>query len=179
MIRKIKSLLVEDEQVVRDARVHWVVFGAPVLYALIGVAVWVSFQPLVGGVILLMTLYPVYTASIHYTMTHLVLTDKKVLVRVGFLTRDWVQMAFDKVENAYLEEPIVGRYLGYSTVVVSGIGAGAIAVPYVADGDVFIKELEGYLDKNREDWSTGAHVVVEGEDLLDSLEKKIRDKEVA
>jgi uncharacterized membrane protein YdbT with pleckstrin-like domain len=179
MIKKIKSLMTKNEEIIRDARIHWIVFSTPVFYTLIGIAVCILFHPLVGGLILFMTLYPAYTASIHYAMTHLVLTNKKVLARVGFLTRDWIQMAFEKIENAYLEEPIIGRYLGYSTVIVSGVGAGTIAVPYVVDGDDFIKKLEKQLEQNREQTLTKSHVVVEGEDLIKSLKQQIREKQAA
>lgn len=174
---EIKSLLTEDEKVVRDARVHWIVFGAPIVYALIGVATGVFFHYVLGGVILLMTLYPVYTSSIHFFMTHLVLTNKKVMVRIGFLTRDWIQMSFDKIENVYLEEPIFGRYLGYSTVIVSGIGSGTIAVPYVRKGETFIRELEKRLENNGSEQNKPEKVVmVEGDDLVDSIESQLQEK---
>lgn len=101
-----------------------------------------------GVVLILLGLYPAYAACIHYWMTYLVLTDIKVLSRFGFLTRDWTQMRIERIENAHLEEPIVGRFLGYSTVVVSGTGAGSIAVPYVIDGYAFVKDLELQLEKN-------------------------------
>lgn len=151
MIKKIKGLLTEDEEIVRDARIHWVVFIPYVTYTIIGLLFGIFFHQIVGGLILLMTLYPLYNAIVHYKMTHLVLTNKKVLARMGFLSRDWVQMAFERIENAHLEEPILGRYLGYSSVIVSGVGTGAISIPNVIGGDQFIKHLEVYLDENRQE----------------------------
>jgi uncharacterized membrane protein YdbT with pleckstrin-like domain len=178
MIKKIKTLLTKDEELIRVARVHGIVFAPPITYTLIGVCVWIFFNPVVGGAILVMTLYPVYTSFIHYTMTRLVLTNKKVLARVGFLTRDWMQMAFDKIENVYLEEPIIGRYLGYSTVVISGVGAGTIAVPYVAYGDFFVERLQKELDDSREH-AQEPTVVINGDDLIKSLEKHVKEGKVA
>ena len=148
MIEKIQSLMTENENMLKTARIHWIVFVLPAFYCLIAFFVATYFHPLVGGVIFFLSLYPIYTALISYWMTYLVLTDKKVLSRMGFLSRDWTRMEFDKIENAYLEEPIIGRFLGFSTVIISGVGAGAIQVPYIAAGDEFIKALEKELSKN-------------------------------
>lgn len=149
MIRNLQGLLTGDERVIVDARIHPVVFYPTVFYLFLALLVGLFFHWLVALTILILVIYPAYNAYISFNMTHLILTDKKVLSRVGFLTRDWTRMAFDRIENAYLEEPIVGRKLGYSTVVVSGVGQGSIAIPFVKDGDEFIKKLEIELEKNR------------------------------
>lgn len=145
MIEKIQSLLSENEKIIQIARIHPIVFAPSIVYCLLAFLVSAFFHPLVGGVILFLSLYPIYNAFISYWMTYLVLTDKKVLARVGFLSRDWTRMEFDKIENSYLEEPIIGRYLGYSTVILSGVGSGSIAIANVMNGDSFVKALEEKL----------------------------------
>lgn len=150
MIEKIQSLLSENEKVLEQGRIHEIVFAAPLVYTFIAAIAWVFFHPIMGFVILFLSLYPWYNAVIHYKMTYLVLTNKKVMSREGFLSRDWIRMDFERIENAYLEEPIIGRYLGYSTVIVSGVGSGAVAVGPVRKGDHFIKQLEQQLAKHRD-----------------------------
>ena len=150
MVTKIENLLSDGEKVVMDGRIHPIVFWPPIVYLTISFLVAVFFHWIVGLVILFVSLYPIYNAYIHYTMTHLILTNKKVMSRQGFLSRDWIRMSFSRIENAYLEEPIIGRQLGYSTVVVSGIGSGTIAVPFVRNGADFNKELEKQLELHRD-----------------------------
>ena len=150
MIKDIKSILTQGETVLHDSRVHWIVFSTPLFYALIGLAVMFFFHPLVGGVILLMDLYPVYVATVFYLTTHLILTDKKVLGRTGFLSRNWTQLNLNRLETAYLQEPIVGRWLGYSTVIVRGTGSGSIAFPYILDGEIFVQMLEKMIAEKEE-----------------------------
>lgn len=149
MIKKMQGLLTEGEEIIVDARIHPIVYAPPALYLFIALLAALFFHWAVGLVIVIVSLYPFYNAYINYNMTHLVLTNKKVLSRAGFISRDWTRMAFGKVENAYLEEPIIGRQFGYSTVVVSGVGSGSISVPYVKGGDEFVKQLEQQLEKNR------------------------------
>jgi uncharacterized membrane protein YdbT with pleckstrin-like domain len=148
MVQTIQQLLSEDEKILNQARIHPIVFAAPTTYLFIAFLAGVFFHPIMMGVIVVLTLYPAYNAYIHYTMTYLVLTDKKVLCREGWLTRDWIRMDFDKIENSYLEQPIIGRILGYSTVIVSGVGQGNIVVNRVANGDQFVKDLEAQLSDN-------------------------------
>lgn len=145
MIKNIKSALTRDEVVLHDSRVHWIVFSAPIFYTFLGLAVGILFHPLVGSVILFMNLYPAYVATVFYLTTHLVLTDKKVLGRTGFLSRNWTQLNLSRLETAYLQEPIAGRWLGYSTVIVRGTGAGGIAFPYILNGETFVKTLENLV----------------------------------
>ena len=150
MSTEIKNLLTENEEVIVDGRVHEIVFAAPSVYLFIAFCVGVFFSWIVAFVIVLVSLYPLYNAYIHYKMTHLILTNKKVMSRQGFLSRDWIRMAFGKIENAYLEEPIIGRQLGYSTVIVSGVGSGSIAVPFIRNGAEFNKALEKQLELHRD-----------------------------
>ncbi len=147
MIETLKPLIKEDEKVLNHSRVHWIVYAGPAVYVFISLLVAVFFHWAVGAAILFMALYPIYNAYISYEMTHLVLTDQKVIAQVGFLTRDITQMKLDRIENAYLEQPIIGRHFGYSTVVVSGIGSGQIALGGIINGDKFIKTLEAELEK--------------------------------
>lgn len=95
--------------------------------------------------ILFMTLFPLYSALVRFYTTHLALTNKKVLSRSGFLLRDWIQLNLNPIETAYLEEPILGRFLGYSTVIVRGVGTDAIAFTGIENGDEFVTQLEKIL----------------------------------
>lgn len=149
MIDKIKALINENEKVIGVARIHWIVFIPPAFYSFLALTVGLFFHPLVGAIIFAMALYPIYNSFIYFFMTYLALTNEKVLSRKGFLTRDWTRMEFDRIENAYLEEPIIGRVLGYATVVVSGVGSGRISVAHVQNGDLFVRALEKQLSDNK------------------------------
>lgn len=149
ILEKIQPMLTEGEEVQNQADIHWVVFGWPVLLLIVAFLSGVLFHPLMGIVVLILALYPTYNAYIHYKLTDLILTNKKVMSRSGFLSRDWIRMDFDRIENAYLEEPIVGRILGYSTVVVSGVGSGEVAVTQVQNGNKFVNDLETLLAEHK------------------------------
>ncbi len=145
MIKKIDALIASDETLVKDSRMHEIVFVKPIVCVLTALLVGMFFHPYVGAAIVLVSLYPIYTSIVSYITTHLVMTDQKVMVRQGYLSRDWVQIPLERVETAYLVEPIFGRMFGYSTVIITGIGSGTVAVPYVIDGDAFVTDLQGRI----------------------------------
>lgn len=150
MIKSIKSLLSNEEKILHDSRIHWIVFLKPLIFAIIGILMAIFFHPLVGILILVMNLYPLYIATAFYYTTHLVLTDKKILGRTGYIFRDWVQLNLNQVETAYLEEPILGRMLGYSTILIKGTGTGIVVFPYLLNADAYIKKMEKYISKIQE-----------------------------
>ncbi len=147
MYKNIKTVLTDNEEILCDERVHWIVFAPPAFYALIALLAGIFFHPFMGALILFLDLVPIYTALVRYFTTHLALTNKKVLSRTGFLLRDWIQLHLDRIETAYLEEPFLGRLLGYSTVIVSGVGTGSVAFTRIKNGDEFVKKLEQELSK--------------------------------
>ena len=142
-----RPLLSEGEHMLFHTRGHWVVFIAPAIYALIALAAGIFFHPLMGALILFLDLYPIYKATVFYITMHLVLSDRKVIGRSGFLTRDIRQLTLTRIETAYLEEPVLGRVLGYATVIINGTGTGIISFPYVVNGGAFIEKLEAQLAK--------------------------------
>jgi hypothetical protein len=51
-----------------------------------------------------------------------VVTNKRVLVKVGLLRRRSLELLHHQVEGIYVERSILGMILGYGTVVVTGTG---------------------------------------------------------
>ncbi len=141
MIKNIKSILTKHEKILHSSRVHWIVFLKPLVYAIIGIMVGIFFLPAVGILILVMDLFAFYAAFIFYQTTYLILTDKKVLGRSGFLQLGWSQLNLRNIETAYLQEPLIGRWLGYSSIIVRGTGIGAVAFPFLLNGEEFIRKL--------------------------------------
>lgn len=141
-MEKLKKQLVEGEEILHVAYVHPAIFLHPALIMIVALMVGILFHWLVGSVIAMIGLYPLITATIRYFTTRLVLTNRRVLARYGFFNKDNIQIKLSRVESAHLEEPLLGQILGYSTVMIKGIGAGAIPITFIAAGEDYVKELE-------------------------------------
>jgi hypothetical protein len=54
--------------------------------------------------------------------TEMVVTNKRVIVKTGILARKTFEMLLSRIESIGVEEPVMGRMLGYGTVILRGVG---------------------------------------------------------
>jgi uncharacterized membrane protein YdbT with pleckstrin-like domain len=59
-------------------------------------------------------------------ITEIAVTDRRVIYKTGFLSRDTDEMPLNKVENIEVSQSILGRLLDYGNVDVKGTGSGGI-----------------------------------------------------
>ena len=60
------------------------------------------------------------------------ITDKRVLMKSGFISRHSQELFVNKVESVVVNQSILGRLLGYGTVIVGGTGGFKEVWPFVA-----------------------------------------------
>jgi uncharacterized membrane protein YdbT with pleckstrin-like domain len=138
----IRKQLVEGEHIIHASYLHPAIFLHTGLVLFLALLVTIFFSWIPAVFICLLALPHAVAVLIRFKTLRLVATNKRVLARFGYFNKDQVQFKLDRIESAYLEEPLLGQYLGYSTVIVKGTGSGSLVVTYVADGGVFIKKLE-------------------------------------
>ncbi len=122
--------LMPGEQVTYRATLHWIIFGPPMLLALLAVLlvafglsnkdlVWVSS---VGGLLFLVACVLAVSRLITLKTSEFAVTNKRVLIKVGFIRRHSLELLLTKVEGIGVDQGILGRILGYGTIVVAGTG---------------------------------------------------------
>ncbi len=158
--------LMPGETVVYRTRLHWVVIFWPiVLSILFGVAGIVllartmagprddsSRTPmLVGGAILLViALVSLIVALVKRNATEMAVTDRRVIVKIGVAARRTFEILLSKVESIGVEESVVGRMLGYGTVVVRGTGGTPEPFDTVAHPLEFRKQVQQQIENSQE-----------------------------
>lgn len=65
-------------------------------------------------------------SGFHRLITEIAITDRRVIYKTGFVSRQTDEMPLNKVENIEVRQSILGRILGYGDVDVQGTGAGGI-----------------------------------------------------
>jgi uncharacterized membrane protein YdbT with pleckstrin-like domain len=123
-----------EEQVCLDARRHGVVLARPLGQALVlalagGILIAQPWPLQLPGALLvvagaLLTLRAVW----QWERTHLVVTTEKLFVVHGTLRRRASAVRLRSVENLELEQTLLGRLLGYGTLV-----AGPLEIDHVAE----------------------------------------------
>lgn len=128
------KVLQPDERVLVMGRLHWSIYRHALMILAIAVAVFIaSFwapQPgfaddlrILAGAIAVAGVVAFLAASIRRHGTEIVVTDRRVILKRGVLSRHTVEMNVSKIESIDVEQSLVARMLGYGTLLIHGTGA--------------------------------------------------------
>ena len=120
----IDETLLPDEHVVYRTRLHWIIFARAALVLIAGAATLVAFStvPLAGAAVLLVGAVMLIPPLIAYQTTELGVTNKRMIVKVGFVRRRTLELLLRQVEALSVDQTLGGRMLGYGTLTLSGTG---------------------------------------------------------
>jgi uncharacterized membrane protein YdbT with pleckstrin-like domain len=130
--------LLDGEQIVYRARLHWTIFGIAIAVVLLGAALAIVLSiyapeywylgAVLGGIGLLLAIGP----AINYTSSEFAVTNKRVLSKTGFIERESDETLLSKVEGIGVDQGIVGRLLGFGTVTIVGTGGTEDSFPRIS-----------------------------------------------
>lgn len=120
----IDETLLPDEHVVYRTALHWIIFLRPVFVILVGLGLLIAFRtvPLVGAPILLLGVLLLFAPLVAYWSTEFGVTNKRMIVKVGFIRRRTLELLLRQVEALSVDQSLSGRMLDYGTITLSGTG---------------------------------------------------------
>jgi uncharacterized membrane protein YdbT with pleckstrin-like domain len=129
----VQSVLAPGERIVHRAAIsHWkfllsylfgILFLAAAPAALIFGPNDVNTSRIIAGLAFGIGLLVILVALIRRGTTELALTDRRIITKRGFISRDTVEMNLAKVESLHVDQSVLGRILNYGDVTVVGTGA--------------------------------------------------------
>jgi len=162
----VEKNLVPGETLLYQTRHHWIVLLGPALLSLImdlaGIALLVAAfsgktdknvptasrgngaeAMIIVAIILLLA----GTAVLIYGMakrnaTEMAVTNRRVLIKTGMASRRTLDLMLGRVESIGVEETVVGRTLGYGTVVLRGTGGTPEPFVKIADPQEFRRQVQ-------------------------------------
>jgi len=149
----VRKVLLPGEQVIYETGLHWLVYGRAIVLFVAAAALWVGAQfvppdsqnMVVGknlvlglaGVVLVLALLAALAAAIRRVSTELAVTDQRVIFKRGIFARHTIEMNRTKVESVDVDQSILGRILGYGTLLVRGTGGSLEPMESISDPLVF------------------------------------------
>jgi uncharacterized membrane protein YdbT with pleckstrin-like domain len=147
----VEQSLLPHERVVHCGQIHWAIFVPGYSFLFVGLlfgigllanigtgaAAAIGFVPFgfIGGLLLL-------AASIRKVTTEMAVTDQRVIIKVGLISRKTIEMNLAKIENIQVEQGILGRLLGYGTITVVGTGGTREPFGWIVDPMAFRKAVQ-------------------------------------
>lgn len=137
----VEKHLIPGESVQYETKLHWVVMLGHavigILLALLAIAIpilWASLGtkkkgPSVPGAVYVIALLCLvvggalfFAGILKRKATEMAVTSKRVIVKTGIAERRTVEILLSRIESVAVDEPALGRLLGYGTVIVRGTG---------------------------------------------------------
>jgi uncharacterized membrane protein YdbT with pleckstrin-like domain len=135
----VEKHLIDGETIIYETRLHWVALVVPILlgmlFGLTGAAMFVLSARTTGGksaasqsmmiagaAFLVVALVFIARGILVRNATEMTVTNKRVFVKVGLAARRTIELLLSRVESIGVEESVMGRMLGYGTVIVHGTG---------------------------------------------------------
>jgi uncharacterized membrane protein YdbT with pleckstrin-like domain len=133
--------LIAGETVQYETRLHWIVMlghlATAAVFELLAITFLVaSFSSSAGakampsrGVMHLAALVCFVVGAVLFcigllkrNVTEMAVTNKRVIVKSGLADRRTTEILLSRIESVVVDEPAIGRILGYGTVIVRGTG---------------------------------------------------------
>jgi uncharacterized membrane protein YdbT with pleckstrin-like domain len=109
-------------------------FGTPsVAHAMSGIAA------ALGAII-------VVVALVRRSSTELAVTNRRVIAKFGLIARSTVEMNLAKIESVRVEQSVMGRLLGFGSIIVTGTGSTMDPIRYIADPIAFRQAIQAATD---------------------------------
>ncbi len=148
--------LLAGERIVYRARLHWTIFLTSIIVVLLGIALgillrvvepayWYSGLALVG-VGLLLAIGP----AVRYLSSEFAVTDKRVLSKVGFIERESDETLLTKIEAIAVDQGVIGRILGFGTVMITGTGGTQESFPRISEPLEFRRRIQSQIIEQEE-----------------------------
>jgi len=148
----VEKNLVTGETLVYRTGVHWSVLFWPIVLAVFfagaGAASFILRRDLLilGAVLVLVAAIVLVSAIVKRNATEIGVTNRRVIIKTGMLSRRSLEIMLPKVESIAINEPAMGRILGYGTVVIHGTGGTPEPFDKIAHPSEFRREVQQQMD---------------------------------
>ena len=122
----IQNNLQAGEEIKYKADIHWYIFVLPAVLLLLGAflsSAQTSFIYYIGLLLLLLGLFQLIKRVLLKMGAEYVITNKKVILKSGILSRDALELILSKCEGLRINQSVMGRILGFGSIVVTTGGA--------------------------------------------------------
>ncbi len=162
----VQKHLIEGETIIYETRLHWIMLIGPVLlgllFGLTGVGMFVlsaraaddksaAHEPLLvlGAAFFAVALIFIVRGIVMRNATEMTVTNKRVFVKVGFAARRTIELLLSRVESIGVEESVMGRMLGYGTVIIHGTGGTPEVFNRMAHPLEFRTQVQQQIEKSQ------------------------------
>jgi PH (Pleckstrin Homology) domain-containing protein/uncharacterized protein DUF4339 len=133
------ATLQENEQPLHHTAIHWMALSGSIIGAalslivILPIAMFAAWKDFYWAWLLLVIPVGILGSAIVTVRTsELVITDRRVLIKVGFIQRHTFEMFISKIESVAVFQSMLGRLFNYGTVTIRGTGGSTESFATIA-----------------------------------------------
>jgi uncharacterized membrane protein YdbT with pleckstrin-like domain len=138
----VQSNLIAGEQVVYETGLHGIVYVPAAAMIFGGIALGFAVNQSIGAVVLGFGILSLAGAWLRQWSSEFAVTNRRVIVKVGFISRRTIEINMSKVESVEVNQDIFARMFGYGTIVVIGTGGTKEPFDLIADPLAFRRAVQ-------------------------------------
>jgi len=160
----VENNLNPGERVLYATHLHWIVLLRSIvvdaIFAGAGIAllVWAyagkhtergeaQMIGMVGVALILFGNVILALAWVRRNATEMAVTNKRVIIKVGFLTKRTIELFLSKVESVGVEQTLAGRMMGYGSIILRGTGGTNEPFNHVANPLEFRRQVQHQIEE--------------------------------
>jgi uncharacterized membrane protein YdbT with pleckstrin-like domain len=147
-VKYVEQVMQPGEKLIYATSLHWLVYLRAILLLILAGACLIAAgmvpEPsvmlalkIVAALLGLLALVSGLSALVRRSTTELAVTDRRVIYKTGIFQRHSMEMNLSKVETVGVNQSILGRLLGYGTVIVRGTGGSFEPIPFIGEPLIF------------------------------------------
>jgi uncharacterized membrane protein YdbT with pleckstrin-like domain len=138
----IEANLLADETIVYKARLHGIIFWKSLALIFLGI-VFLFIQPIIAGIVIAIGVFAIISPIIDYATSEFGVTNKRVIIKIGFLRRKTLELLLRHVEAISVDQSVTGRILGFGSVTLTGTGGVREVFHNISSPLEFRKQIQG------------------------------------
>jgi uncharacterized membrane protein YdbT with pleckstrin-like domain len=121
----IANNLMKEERLILQTRIHWIVFLTPAILTFPTLMLLTNSARSGGTFAFILTLATALlwvNSILKYFTAEFAVTNKRIIAKKGLVSTSTNEILVSKIEAVNIEQSILGRILGYGSVIVTGSG---------------------------------------------------------
>ncbi len=115
--------LLKDEKIIFTTHPHYIIFYTVCLWLVLAIFMMqIANSKLLALLMLFMGALDFVGNLISYYCSEYVITDRRILMKVGFVRRRSLEIYLERIEGILVEQSIAGRILNFGAVIIAGVG---------------------------------------------------------
>lgn len=160
----IDETLMGDEQVVYRTKPHWIIFTPSVGWLVLAFLIMIvgpryqvansylynsyTLSDILAFITLGIAFISALVAFVTYQTSEFGITNRRILMKVGFISRTTLEMLLQRVESIQVYQSIPGRIFNYGSIVISGTGGSKDPFPNIPDPLIFRKYAQEQIESH-------------------------------